>query len=190
MINRVILMGRLVADPELKTTNTGVSVTSFRIAVDRSYVKAGAEREADFFDVVAWRGTAEFVCRNFAKGSLIAVDGQLQSRQYTTKDGQNRTVIEVVTDNVSFTGERRDSVGIAENRAVSNETAQGGNFTANSQNAVQRQNPRVYPQSGQAQQPQYQQNYGGAAYDPRYQQGQFEPMPRGGYTPDDDLPWG
>ena len=109
MINRVVLMGRLVADPELKTTNTGISVTSFRIAVDRSYVKAGAERQADFFDIVAWRSSAEFVCRNFTKGSLIAVDGQLQSRQYQTKDGQNRTAIEVVADNVSFTGERRES---------------------------------------------------------------------------------
>lgn len=108
MINRVILMGRLVADPELKTTNADISVTSFRIAVDRSYVKAGAERQADFFDVVAWRSSAEFVCRNFSKGSLIAVDGQLQSRQFTTKDGQNRTVVEVVADNISFTGERRE----------------------------------------------------------------------------------
>ena len=109
MINRVVLMGRLVADPELKTTNTGISVTSFRIAVDRNYVKAGAERQADFFDIVAWRSSAEFVCRNFSKGSLIAVDGQLQSRQYQTKDGQNRTAIEVVADNVSFTGERREA---------------------------------------------------------------------------------
>ena len=108
MLNRVVLMGRLVADPELKTTNTGISVTSFRIAVDRSYVKAGSERQADFFDIVAWRSSAEFVCRNFSKGSLIAVDGQLQSRQYQTKDGQNRTAIEVVADNISFTGERRE----------------------------------------------------------------------------------
>ena len=108
MLNRVILMGRLVSDPELKTTTSGISVTSFRIAVDRSYVKAGAERQADFFDIVAWRNTAEFVCRNFGKGALIAVDGQLQSRQYQAKDGTNRTVVEVVADNVSFTGERRD----------------------------------------------------------------------------------
>ena len=111
MINRVVLMGRLVADPELKTTNTGISVTSFRIAVDRNYVKAGEQRQADFFDIVAWRSSAEFVCRNFSKGSLIAVDGQLQSRNYQTKDGQNRTAIEVVADNVSFTGERRDTSG-------------------------------------------------------------------------------
>lgn len=114
MINRVVLMGRLVADPELKTTNTGISVTSFRIAVDRSYVKAGEQRQADFFDVVAWRNTAEFVCRNFGKGSLIAIDGQLQSRQYQTKEGQNRTAIEVVADNVSFTGERRDGANANE----------------------------------------------------------------------------
>lgn len=189
MLNRAILMGRLVADPELKTTNTGVSVTTFRIAVDRSYVKAGAERQADFFDVVAWRSSAEFVCRYFSKGSLIAVDGQLQSRQFTTKDGQNRTVVEVVADNISFTGERRGTE-TPSNAPVSNEMPQGGNYMPNNQNAVQSQNPRVYPQSGQVQQPQYRQNYGGAAYDPRYQQGRFEPMPRGGYTPDDDLPRG
>lgn len=109
MLNRIILMGRLVANPELKTTNNGVSVTSFRIAVDRSYVKQGEERQADFFDVVAWRTTAEFVCKNFSKGSLIAVDGQLQSRQYQAKDGSNRTAIEVVADNISFTGERKET---------------------------------------------------------------------------------
>lgn len=109
MINRVILMGRLVADPELKTTNGGISVTSFRIAVDRNYVKQGEQRQTDFFDIVAWRSSAEFVCKHFSKGSLIAVDGQLQSRQYQTKDGQNRTAIEVVADNISFTGERREA---------------------------------------------------------------------------------
>ena len=108
MINRGVLMGRLVADPELKTTNSGVSVCSFRIAVDRSYVKNGEQRQADFFDIVAWRSSAEFVCRHFTKGSLIAVDGQLQSRQYQTKDGSNRSTVEVVADNVSFTGERKE----------------------------------------------------------------------------------
>lgn len=109
MLNRVILMGRLVADPELKTTGTGISVTSFRIAVDRSYVKSGEERKADFIDIVCWRQTAEFVCRYFSKGSLIAVEGQLQSRTYQAKDGSNRYVVEVVADNVSFTGERREA---------------------------------------------------------------------------------
>ncbi len=109
MLNRVILMGRLVADPELKTTASGISVTSFRIAVDRSYVKSGEERKADFIDIVCWRQTAEFVCRYFGKGSLIALEGQLQSRTYQAKDGTNRYVTEVVADNVSFTGERRDA---------------------------------------------------------------------------------
>lgn len=108
MLNRVILMGRMVADPELKTTNSGVSVCSFRIAVDRSYVKNGEQRQADFFDIVAWRSSAEFVCRHFTKGSLIAVDGQLQSRQYQTKDGSNRSAVEVVADSISFTGERKE----------------------------------------------------------------------------------
>lgn len=100
-------MGRLVSDPELKTTPSGVSVTTFRIAVDRSYVKAGEERKADFFDIVCWRQSAEFVCRYFGKGALIAVEGQLQSRTYQAKDGSNRYVVEVVADNVSFTGERQ-----------------------------------------------------------------------------------
>ncbi len=111
MLNRVILMGRLVADPELKTTASGVSVTSFRIAVDRSYVKSGEERKADFIDIVCWRQQAEFVCRFFGKGSLIAVEGQLQTRTYQAKDGTNRYVVEVVADNISFTGERRDNQG-------------------------------------------------------------------------------
>ena len=111
MLNRVILMGRLVSDPELKTTPNGVSVTSFRIAVDRNYVKSGEERKADFIDIVAWRGQAEFICKYFGKGSMIAVEGQLQSRTYQAKDGTNRYVVEVVADNVSFTGERRDNSG-------------------------------------------------------------------------------
>ena len=109
MLNRVILMGRLVSDPELKTTPSGASVTNFRIAVDRSYVKQGEERKADFIDIVCWRQTAEFVCRYFGKGAMIAVEGQLQTRTYQAKDGTNRYVVEVVADNVSFTGERRDS---------------------------------------------------------------------------------
>lgn len=115
MLNRVVLMGRLCGDPELKHTNTNIAVTSFRIAVDRSYVKAGTERQSDFFDVVAWRSSAEFVCRNFTKGSLIAIDGQLQSRSYQTRDGKNRTVIEVLAENISFTGERRDTATKTDN---------------------------------------------------------------------------
>jgi single-strand DNA-binding protein len=108
MLNRVVLMGRLTADPELKVTPNGVSVTSFSIAVDRSYVKQGEERKADFINIVCWKNTAEFVCRYFGKGSLIALEGQLQSRTYQAKDGTNRYVVEVVANNISFTGEKRE----------------------------------------------------------------------------------
>ncbi|MGN1131917.1 MAG: single-stranded DNA-binding protein [Ruminococcus sp.] len=108
MLNRVILMGRITADLELKTTASGISVTSFTIAVDRNYVKQGEQRQTDFINIVCWRQQAEFVCRYFGKGSMIAVEGQLQTRTYQAKDGTNRYVTEVVADNISFTGERRD----------------------------------------------------------------------------------
>ena len=106
MINRVVLMGRLVADPELKTTQSGPEVTSFRIAVERKYTKSGEERQADFFDVVAWKQTAEFICSYFGKGAMIAIDGRLQQRSYQTDDGSTRNVVEIVADLASFTGER------------------------------------------------------------------------------------
>ena len=102
MINRVVLIGRLTADPELKTTPAGVSVCSFSIAVDRGYVKQGEERKTDFINIVTWRGTAEFVSRYFSKGKLIAVDGSIQTRNYEDKQGNKRTAFEVVADNVSF----------------------------------------------------------------------------------------
>ena len=108
MLNRVILMGRLVADPELKTTPSGISVTSFRIADERSYAKAGEERQTDFINIVCWRNTAEFVCKYFPKGSLIALEGQLQTRSYQDKDGSNRYIVEVLADKVSFAGEKQD----------------------------------------------------------------------------------
>lgn len=108
MLNRVILMGRITAAPELKTTTSGISVTSFSLAVERSYVKQGEQRQTDFINIVCWRQQAEFVCRYFGKGSMIAIEGQLQTRTYQAKDGTNRYVTEVVADNVSFTGERRD----------------------------------------------------------------------------------
>lgn len=106
MINSVVLMGRLVSNPELKTVGDGVSVVNCRIAVDKRYVKQGEERKADFFDLVAWRQTAEFIAKFFQKGNLIAVEGALSTRTYQTKDGQNRTVTEIEVDRASFTGER------------------------------------------------------------------------------------
>lgn len=109
MLNRVILMGRLCADPELKTTAAGTSVTSFRIAVERNFVKNGEERGVDFIDIVCWKHTAEFVCRYFGKGSLIALEGELQTRDFKAKDGTSRHVVEVVASSISFTGERNDT---------------------------------------------------------------------------------
>ena len=108
MLNVVCLMGRLTREPELRTTASGVSVTSFTVAVDRSYVKAGADRQADFIDVVAWRNTADFVCKYFHKGQLIAVQGSIQTRTYTDKDGNKRKAVEVVAGNVHFAEGKKD----------------------------------------------------------------------------------
>lgn len=104
MLNIVALMGRLVYDPELKTTQNGTNVCSFRIAVDRSFTRQGEQRQADFIDITAWRQTAEFVCKYFQKGSMIAIEGSLQTRQYQDKNGNNRTSTEVLASQVSFTG--------------------------------------------------------------------------------------
>lgn len=176
MLNRVILMGRLVADPELKTTASGVSVCSFRIAVDRNYVKQGEERKADFIDIVCWRQTAEFVCRYFGKGAMIAVEGQLQTRTYQAKDGSNRYVVEVVADNVSFTGERREM----NNQYGGN--AYGGNQAYNAPSYGGNQS-----YGAPAPQQSYQQPAPQPAPQPSYQSGSnadFQDMPL-----DDDLPF-
>ncbi len=109
MLNCAIIMGRLTADPELRTTPNGISVTSFFVAVDRSYQKAGAERQTDFINVVAWRQTAEFVSRYFHKGSMIAVQGSIQTRNYEDRNGNKRQAVEIVADNVSFCGSKAES---------------------------------------------------------------------------------
>ena len=108
MLNCAVIMGRLTADPELRQTPSGVSVTRFTVAVDRGYVKAGEERKADFINVVAWRQTAEFVTRYFSKGSMIAVQGAIQTGSYE-KDGIKRSTFEIVADNVSFCGSKSES---------------------------------------------------------------------------------
>lgn len=109
MLNSVILMGRLVADPELRQTGTGISVCSFRLAVDRNFSKAGTEKQTDFINIVAWRNTGEFVSRYFKKGQLCAVQGSLQTRSYTDKEGNNRQAFEVVADNVYFADSKGSS---------------------------------------------------------------------------------
>ena len=104
MLNVVAIQGRLTHDPELKTTPNGVSVCTFRIAVDRSYVPHGEERQTDFITVTAWRKTAEFVSKYFQKGSMISVQGRLETRQYQDKNGNNRTATEVIAAEVGFCG--------------------------------------------------------------------------------------
>ena len=109
MLNHIVLMGRLVRDPELRYTQAQVPVASFRIAVDRDFGgRDGNERQADFIDCVAWRQTGEFVSKYFTKGRMIAVSGRLQMRDWTDRDGNKRTSAEVVADNVYFGDSKRD----------------------------------------------------------------------------------
>ena len=103
MLNHIVLMGRLTKDPELRSTGTGTPVASFRLAVDRDFGnRETGEKQADFFDVVAWRQTAEFVSKYFTKGRMAVVSGRLQSRDWTDRDGNKRTSFEVLAENVYF----------------------------------------------------------------------------------------
>lgn len=104
MLNKVILMGRLTADPELKQTQGGVLVTSFYLATERNYAPKGEQRQADFIPIVAWRQKAEFISRYFAKGHMIAIEGSIQTRKYEDGSGNRRTAFEVVADQVYFAG--------------------------------------------------------------------------------------
>ena len=106
MFNKVIMMGRIVNDIEFKTTPTGVNVAQFRIAVDRRFQQKGEERKSDFFNIVVWRQQADFVNRYFSKGRMIMIEGELNTRQYTDKNGNPTTWYEIVADRVSFTGEK------------------------------------------------------------------------------------
>ena len=108
MLNHITIMGRLVRDPELRRTQSGVAVTSFRMAVDRDFKSQDGSKQADFFDVVAWRSTAEFVSKYFTKGRMAVVEGRLQSRDWTDKDGNKRVAIEIVADNIYFGDSKRD----------------------------------------------------------------------------------
>lgn len=119
MINKVILVGRLTADPELRQTQSGISVTSFTVACNRSY-SSGGERQADFINCVAWRQSAEFISKYFRKGNAIGVEGSIQTRKYTDKSGNNRVAVEVVVDNASF----------IESKSAASQSS-GGNFSNN-----------------------------------------------------------
>ena len=117
MLNVVAIMGRLARDPELRQTTTGKNVASFRIACDRGRRDANGQSQADWLDVVAWDRTAEFVCKYFQKGSLIAIDGRLQSRSYQDKTGQNRTAVEIVANNANFCGSKESTSPAPQNAA-------------------------------------------------------------------------
>ena len=109
MLNHIVIMGRLTRDPELRTTQSGVSVTSFTVAVDRDFGgRDGGEKQTDFIDCVAWRQTGEFISKYFTKGRMAVVSGRLQSRKWETKEGDKRTSWEVVVDNAYFGDSRRD----------------------------------------------------------------------------------
>ena len=109
MLNRIVLMGRLTRDPELRRTQNGTAVTSFSLAVDRDFKSQNGEKETDFIDIVAWRSTAEFVCNYFSKGRMAVVEGRLQIRDWKDREGNNRRSAEVMADNVYFGDSKRDS---------------------------------------------------------------------------------
>lgn len=113
-LNCAVIMGRLTANPELRTTNSGLAVTTFTVAVDRPYAKQGEERQTDFINVVAWRQTAAFVTRYFEKGQMIAVQGSIQTRNYEDKNGNKRTAVEIVANSVSFCGEKKKEAAPSE----------------------------------------------------------------------------
>ncbi len=107
MYNKAILMGRIANDLELKTTPSGVSVVSFRIAVDRRFQSKGEDKQTDFFNVVAWRHEAEFISRYFSKGRMVLIEGELQTRQYQDKNGNTVYITEISADRATFTGEKK-----------------------------------------------------------------------------------
>lgn len=108
MLNRIIVMGRMTRDPELRRTNSGTAVASFTVAVDRDFKSQSGEKETDFIDVVVWRNTAEFVSKYFSKGRMAVVEGRLQLRDWTDKEGNKRRTAEIVADSVYFGDSKRD----------------------------------------------------------------------------------
>lgn len=120
MLNRVLLMGRLTRDPELRHTQSGTPVASFTLAIDRDFKPQGGEKETDFIDFVAWRNTAEFVSKYFSKGRMAVVDGRLQARTYEDRDGKTRKAVEVVAESVYFGDSKKDGEGNDSRQRFSN----------------------------------------------------------------------
>lgn len=131
MLNKIILMGRMVRDPELNQTNSGIAVCKFTVAVNRPYQK-DKEKQADFINVTAWRGTAEFVSKYFNKGSIIIVEGKLQNNDYTDKDGVKHYSMQVMADGVNFGGSKSDNTSQAEaNSGAIVQTVEGTSLPPN-----------------------------------------------------------
>ncbi len=128
MLNRVILMGRLTKDPELKQTQNNVSVATFSLAVDRNYQADKDNKVTDFINIVAWRHTAEFVGKYFTKGQLVAVEGSIQTRSYQDKDGNNRTVFEVVADQVYFAEKKQNGENKSQSESSAKDSFQVGDL--------------------------------------------------------------
>ena len=180
-LNHIVIMGRMVRDPELRKTNSGTSVASFTVAVDRDFSgKDGGEKETDFIDCVAWRGTGEFVAKYFTKGRMIVVSGRLQLRDWTDKDGNKRRSAEVVADSCYFCDSKKD-----EDKPQSQPQYGAPQQAAAPQYGAP---PQGYPQYGgyqQQQVPQYAQGGFSGYQKPAYpQQGYQPPLPQqGSYNP-------
>ncbi len=145
MINRTVLVGRLVRDPEYRTTPSGVQVATFTLAVNRTFTNQQGEREADYINCVVFRKTAENVNQYLSKGKLAGIDGRLQSRSYDNKEGQKVFVTEVVCDNVQFL-EPKDSQNGSNSYQNGTSYQKGNNYTQNNQNVQQGQNKTKYDQ--------------------------------------------
>ncbi len=145
MLNRVILMGRITQDLEVRQTPNGISVLSFTIAVDRNYARQGEERQTDFINCVAWRQQAEFIGRYFGKGRMIAIEGNLRTRTYDDKNGTRHYVTEVFVDQVSFTGEARQQGGTYQNNYGGYQNNNGYQQGGSQQNNYQQNNYQQAP---------------------------------------------
>ena len=153
MINRVVLVGRLTRDPELRTTGSGISVATFTLAVDRQFTNSQGERGADFISCVIWRKSAENFCNFTSKGSLVGVDGRIQTRSYDNKDGQRVYVTEVVVDNFALLESRKDREARGQNGGYTpnNSTPSTNNFQNNG--GSQNNNPQNNNNQNNAQDP-------------------------------------
>ena len=173
MFNKIILMGRLTKDPELKTTQSGVTMCRFSIAVDRAYSK-GQEKQTDFFDITAWRQTADFVSKYFSKGKCILIEGKLQNNNYTDQNGVKQYRNAIIADNVAFCGDKSGG-------------QQNGQQAPPAQQPYQNQYQQGYAQNQGYQQPY--QNYAPQQYQqPQQNQGYRQAPPPQNYAPAQNQP--